>query len=73
MTSCPLLSSPFPKYGWQMRKEEEEEAGMILLVLATVRQTDLGDLWVLQMCKPALRLVRNSEDSLEQYSFIYLI
>lgn len=68
MTSCPLLSPPFPKYGWQMRKEEGEEIGMVLLVLVTLRQTDLGGRWVLQMCKTALVLARNSEDSLEQYS-----
>lgn len=43
-----------------------EEIGMVLLILVTLRQTDLGGLWVLQMCKAALGLVRNSEDSLEQ-------
>lgn len=68
MTSCPLPSPPFPKYGWQVRSGEGEEAGMVLLVLATVRQTDLEGFWILQMCKAALGLVRNSEDSLEQYS-----
>lgn len=68
MTSCPLSS--LPQIWVAGGSGEGEESGMDLLVFATVRQTDLEDLWVLQMCKAVLGLVRNSEDSLEQYRSI---
>lgn len=66
MVSCLLPSSSLPNQGWPIRKEEEEEAGMVLLVPAIVKQNGFK---VSGSCK-CLRLLdlgSSSKDSLDQY------
>lgn len=67
MVSCLLPSSSLPNQEWQIRKEKEEEAGMVLLLLATVRQTGFKVSGSCKCLRLLLVLVSSSEDSLDQY------